>query len=640
MSSKIEVFKLKSAFKNRVRSYVLRNKNHIDPTEFFKNAFVIFKHKIRKSLVDLHTIKVHMCFTAKFKRISFASENESVSNNVANNNAIDHNHVSDNTDQNNQSQGESSNSRNIENPNNSANNDNDDSSSIISQNEIDSESYDGDDDSSEKISQSELYDDESENDITKMSFNGDDDSVNDTDIEGHHNATNNIEIFPFYLQTKSREIIATTNLHKWFKSNVIDSIMSQIDQLQENGSGWALHEIIDLTININKHVMFSGSCYIPLPSDIDKNKKSIVNVQNNDSKCFLWSVLASLHPKNRMASKVDHYKKYEKELSLDGITFPVSLNDIQVFERKNEDISINVYVIVDEFNHEKKKSEKVIVPVRLTDNIKSHHIHLLMLHENNESGNDNDGDSSIESDNEFISETNEYDDYVDESDNESESENRSSLKYLIENYDAKFHYCWIKNLSALIQAQVTEVNRSKKHICDRCLNYFYTKEKLINHISNCKQLNECKVTLPTEEHKWVKFNNHQFKLENQFIVYADIESLLTETSEGLSQPKGAYEEHKAFSVGYYFHSRCSKLKSFYKSYTSDVDAVDWFVKELHQIAKDIWRVFHECEKMKMSESEIQAFKAAIVCHICEKPFDFNEDEGKVRDHDHFTGKFR
>lgn len=377
----IEVFKAKSAFKNRLRSYVLRNKSHIDPTHFFNDAFVIFKRKIRKSLRELHSIKVHTCFTAIFKRTSFGNTTRThVDGDAAINSANNQTQAEGSGFQSNQTQDENSDSEYS-----------DSSSDTDPQSEIDID--DDDDDSSETISQSEI----------------DCEDVDETETESHSDE----ETYPFYLQTKSKEIIVSTNLENWFRNNVVDPIMSHIDQLQENGSGWTLHEIINLTVNINKHVMFSGSSYISLPADIDKNEKSIVNVRNDDSKCFLWSVLASLYPKKRRAHDVNHYKKYENELNVNEIKFPVTLSDIDKFERNNENISINVYVFAEEYNHEKKKSERIVVPVRLSKNVKSHHVHLLMLHENKSKKVDD--SDQIGSDNNFFEGLNEKDD-SDESD--------------------------------------------------------------------------------------------------------------------------------------------------------------------------------------------------------------------------------
>lgn len=484
-----------------------------------RDAFKIFKRKIRESLLDLHSIKVNACFSAKFKRLSV--------------------------------QGDENNSENVDND----------------------------------------------------------------------------EIMTFYIQTKSKPILVQTNLKVWFKDNIRNVIDQKIDEMHENGSGWTLHEINDLTLNINKHVMFRGSSYIPLPKGIDNNNRCIVNVHNDDEKCFVWSVLAALHPKKRGASAVNQYRKFEKQLNLNGISFPVALDDIDTFERDNPTISINIYVIVKEYDPEEKKSTKIVVPVRLTKSIKSNHIHLLMLHEIDLNDNDDNDDDDYDDDDGG-------DDFV------RFRENDSSLKYLIDNYNGKFHYCWIKNLAGLIQAQCTKVNRVKKYLCDRCLHYFYSESKRNEHTEECMKLNKCKITLPSEEHKWMKFRNFQFKLENPFIIYADFESLLidVEKNNESKQPKGSYQMHKPFSVGYYFQSRCSQLISYYKSYTSEVDCVNWFIDELHEIAKDVWHVFHEFEPMNLTKEEKRAFRQATVCHICDKNFEL--DDLKVRDHNHYTGAFR
>ena len=41
-----------------------------------------------------------------------------------------------------------------------------------------------------------------------------------------------------------------------------------------------------------------GSTYIPLP-DFIMRKKAIINMENKDNKCFLWSVLRYPHPNTK-----------------------------------------------------------------------------------------------------------------------------------------------------------------------------------------------------------------------------------------------------------------------------------------------------------------------------------------------------
>ena len=43
------------------------------------------------------------------------------------------------------------------------------------------------------------------------------------------------------------------------------------------------------------------------------------------------------------------------------------------------------------------------------------------------------------------------------------------------------HYCWIKNFSRLVRAQVTK-HESTAYFCKRCLNKFTTPEKLNEHV--------------------------------------------------------------------------------------------------------------------------------------------------------------
>ena len=74
------------------------------------------------------------------------------------------------------------------------------------------------------------------------------------------------------------------------------------------------------------------------------NKTAIINMKNTDNQCFLWCVLGALHPKERNSERV-HTKLREKEntLNMKGIEYPVSLKDLNKFEKQNPTISITVF---------------------------------------------------------------------------------------------------------------------------------------------------------------------------------------------------------------------------------------------------------------------------------------------------------
>jgi hypothetical protein len=88
----------------------------------------------------------------------------------------------------------------------------------------------------------------------------------------------------------------------------------------------------------------SGSNYLPLPGEALKDKKAILNIQNEDNTCFLWSALAAKHPVHRrdQPHRVTHYQRYKAELNMEGIDYPVIITQLENIERQNEGLSVNV----------------------------------------------------------------------------------------------------------------------------------------------------------------------------------------------------------------------------------------------------------------------------------------------------------
>ena len=82
-----------------------------------------------------------------------------------------------------------------------------------------------------------------------------------------------------------------------------------------------------------------------------KAKQEYLNIQSNDEKYFLWSILASLHPVQRRNNliRVSQYQEYEHELSMSGIQYSVEKKIIGIFEHQNS-IGIDVYGYEDKNN--------------------------------------------------------------------------------------------------------------------------------------------------------------------------------------------------------------------------------------------------------------------------------------------------
>ena len=86
-----------------------------------------------------------------------------------------------------------------------------------------------------------------------------------------------------------------------------------------------------------------ASRYLPLPKEF-KAKQGCLNIENGDEKCFLWSILASLHPVQcrNNPDRVSKYRQYEHDLNMSGIQYSVDTKDIGKFEHQSN-ISVNVY---------------------------------------------------------------------------------------------------------------------------------------------------------------------------------------------------------------------------------------------------------------------------------------------------------
>ena len=149
-----------------------------------------------------------------------------------------------------------------------------------------------------------------------------------------------------YFNTETYIYLESTDVQV-ILSQMIKEILGKICVFQINGSGWYFKEVSSLEIHIVDYKPIKGSSYIPLPDFIMK-KKSIINIQNKDNKCFLWSILRYLHPIQTNEVRLTDIRKYGNVLNFKGIDFPVKFKDIPKFENQNPDLpGINVFSVND-----------------------------------------------------------------------------------------------------------------------------------------------------------------------------------------------------------------------------------------------------------------------------------------------------
>ena len=222
-----------------------------------------------------------------------------------------------------------------------------------------------------------------------------------------------------------------------------EKIIEKMTKLQQaTGSPWRLHSIIKLELHTASYNPLRGETWVPLPKEL-ADKKAIINPKNKDNKCFLWCVPRALNPKNNHQEKIDkELKKEENTLNMDGIEYPVRLEDIDKFEKQNPSISITV------FGYE----EKSVYPLRNSNNTnREHNIILILIKE-----------------------------------------------------EGVNHYCLVKNPSRLLSSQVSKRD-GKKYFCKRCLNPFNSQKALDKHQEYCGKHEAVKINMP-KEGTMLKFN--------------------------------------------------------------------------------------------------------------------------------------
>ncbi|KAK5639113.1 hypothetical protein RI129_011605 [Pyrocoelia pectoralis] len=385
--------------------------------------------------------------------------------------------------------------------------------------------------------------------------------------------------------TKNQIIDVGTDLNQWYETHVLDKIQSKLEEFAEKDSGWALHEILHLKVNINSYIPLKGgiSTYVKVPHFIAL-KHAVINVRNNDNCCFLWAVVSALYPAQNHVDRTSSYPHYSQVLNYGSIQFPIKLSDIKKFEKLNN-LKINLFCI----------KGKNVVPFLLSDNLISNRepINLLVLSRNDRATD--------------------------------------------ERNDTHYHFTWIKNMSALFSKQLSK-HRHKNFICNRCLNHFSSNAYLEKHLIHCNEINKCSTRLPNDSNKYLEFKHFSYQEKVPFVLYADLESILEKCLDNQNSNTRMCEKHVPFSVAYYLKCSYDDSLSKFRLYRGE-DCIQWFVKELQDIANWANEIFSTVVPMEpLSKEQIEAFENATVCHICKKQF--LPDDIKVRDHCHFSGKFR
>ena len=357
-----------------------------------------------------------------------------------------------------------------------------------------------------------------------------------------------------------------------------EEIRNKIADWLSEGSNWVIDQILDHYLNIIEYTPLRGSSYIPLPKELRNPMKGLINLQNEDEKCFLWCHVRHLNPEKKHPERIKLTDKESiKKLDYSGISFPVSYKDYNKIEKQNQ-ININVFGY-----------SSFIYPIHISKEKYKDHIEVLYIEEGEKSH--------------YV--------YI---------QNFNRLMNTFTNHKETKHFCMRclhcfsrEDLLSKHSPDCFALNGTQKIDMPAKGSKIYFKnyhriqpvpfviyadfEALTKKINTCHQNNDKSFTDP-------------------------------------------YEEHKACGYGYkvvcHQDQQYSKPVKIYRGR----NVVKYFIESIYREVSNCKRVIkkHFNKPLIMTSENELDFRNSTTCYICEKKY--CDKDKPVRDHCHITGKYR
>ena len=390
--------------------------------------------------------------------------------------------------------------------------------------------------------------------------------------------------------------------HKdWYVSNVASPLTDnfleigaqKIDEklanYESHGSNWRIESVLKLIFLFCKYTDFcrlSGHSYIPTPTSLHKSY-SVVNVQNkHDNLCFVYSILAvwKYNEIDTNHQRVTKYQCFMHLINYDEGDMPMRICNISKFERQNPQLRVNVL---------KYNSNVDFSNVNGDDDVyKNPFVDLLYKSKNTE-------------------------------------DNAFPVNLLLLEDGERFHYVGVTNVCRLLNTSEVIHTRIRNIWCANCLLGFRKQLAYDKHLPLCNNDSGISsvVTMPTE--KELSFCDWHKTISPKFVVYADFESVLVDNDDA-DKPK----KHMPCAAAYVIVSDVEA--PVYKSHFGEDSIVKFLTsmeEEAHRVNQWYKENAHE-PRLQLTVSQESNFESAKRCYLCQK-----EISDKVRDHDHFTGKY-
>uniref|UniRef100_A0A8D8URN2 C2H2-type domain-containing protein n=1 Tax=Cacopsylla melanoneura TaxID=428564 RepID=A0A8D8URN2_9HEMI len=227
-------------------------------------------------------------------------------------------------------------------------------------------------------------------------------------------------------KTKNTIITESSDLEEIW-NELSTKVLREMLDFELKDSGWSMHAIGGVELRLFKYEPIRCGGYLPTPKFL--SQRSLINIQNTDDKCFKYAMSSKFLPQvlNRNAKqRLRNVNKLTSRYNWDGLTWPINIDDLIIFENNNEGSAVNVCPIDENKTVKPFRLSKVADPKDSTDLL------ILMKHEQS-------------------------------------------------------HFVYIKDFSVLVSNQLPHSfrkSRKKLYICKKCIIPYLTEKQLLDHSCN------------------------------------------------------------------------------------------------------------------------------------------------------------
>ena len=332
--------------------------------------------------------------------------------------------------------------------------------------------------------------------------------------------------------------------------DVKSQLEHQIQTQETKESGCIFEKINEMKIRFYKTDELNGSSYVKIPL----RSNALVNIKNNDKYCFIWSILASLHPcENDHPNRVSNYIQYFNELNFQSFDFTngFKCSDVHKFNELNN-LSVNIFEL--NFYQDKNKWKHNLIPIEISKN-KSDRIVDLLIYKN--------------------------------------------------------HYALIKKINVFLG------DHHKNFICRRCLNS-YTSENMLNiHKPKCENNDITTIRTSSESHLHWKKHFHKNPLYFRIYADFEADNEKNDSSIG-NKTTNIYKQNPVLNGYRKVSELEDVLQSGYYKSPLGYDNIDWFVDEVIKLENKMAFFLKKTKKDINMTKKNEDYRNNNICQFCEK----------------------